>query len=83
MKFIMELNTIKTKSILNFGSNAFVINSFSKYFCMPGWRLGWAVVPKISRNFLKLSQNFFISTGNISQYSALKLLIVLIILIKL
>jgi len=63
----------RSKSILNFGSNAFVINSFSKYFCMPGWRLGWAVVPKkLQDNFLKLSQNLFISTGNISQYSALK-----------
>ncbi|MBD23343.1 MAG: 1-aminocyclopropane-1-carboxylate deaminase [Alphaproteobacteria bacterium] len=62
-----------SKSILNFGSNAFVINSFSKYFCMPGWRLGWAVVPtNLQNNFLKLSQNLFISTGNISQYSALK-----------
>ena len=40
---------------------------------MPGWRLGWAVVPKkLQDNFLKLSQNLFISTGNISQYSALK-----------
>ena len=62
-----------SKSILNFGFNVFVINSFSKYFCMPGWRLGWAVVPdKLQSNFLKLSQNIFISSGNISQYSALK-----------
>ena len=63
----------QTKSILNFGLDAFVINSFSKYFCMPGWRIGWAVVPEnLKSNFLKLSQNLFISTGNISQYSALK-----------
>ena len=62
-----------SKSILNFGFNTFVINSFSKYFCMPGWRLGWAVVPdQFQRNFLNLSQNIFISSGNISQYSALK-----------
>ena len=40
---------------------------------MPGWRLGWAVVPdQFQRNFLNLSQNIFISSGNISQYSALK-----------
>ena len=40
---------------------------------MPGWRLGWAVVPdQFQSNFLKLSQNIFISSGNISQYSALK-----------
>ena len=39
---------------------------------MPGWRLGWAIVPvEIKDNFLKLSQNLFISSGNIAQYSAL------------
>ena len=63
----------KTKSILNYGSKAVVINSFSKYFCMPGWRLGWAVVPdQFIDNFLKLSQNLFISSGNLAQYSAIK-----------
>ena len=62
-----------SSSVLNFGSKVFVINSFSKYFCMPGWRLGWAVVPKnFKENFLKLSQNLFISAGNIAQFSALK-----------
>ena len=40
---------------------------------MPGWRLGWVVVPEIlEKNFLKLAQNIFISSGNIAQYSALK-----------
>ena len=40
---------------------------------MPGWRLGWAIIPKeLKENFLKLSQNLFISSGNIAQYSALK-----------
>ena len=63
-----------SKSILNFGQKAIVINSFSKYFLMPGWRLGWAVVPdSMKENFLKLSQNLFISSGNIAQYSALKI----------
>ena len=63
----------KTKSILNYGSKAVVINSFSKYFCMPGWRLGWAVVPdQFIDNFLRLSQNLFISSGNLAQYSAVK-----------
>lgn len=61
-----------SKTMLNFGPNTIVINSFSKYFCMPGWRLGWAIVPvDIKDNFLKLSQNLFISSGNIAQYSAL------------
>ncbi len=63
-----------SKSILNFGQKAILINSFSKYFLMPGWRLGWAVVPdSMKENFLKLSQNLFISSGNIAQYSALKI----------
>lgn len=63
----------KTPSILNFGDNAIVINSFSKYFCMPGWRLGWVIVPEVLKdNLLKLSQNLFISSGNIAQYAALK-----------
>ena len=59
--------------MLNYGNKAIVINSFSKFFCMPGWRLGWAIIPKeLKENFLKLSQNLFISSGNIAQYSALK-----------
>ncbi|MEE2695057.1 MAG: aminotransferase class I/II-fold pyridoxal phosphate-dependent enzyme [Pseudomonadota bacterium] len=62
-----------SSSMLNFGQNVIVINSFSKFFCMPGWRLGWVVIPKsLGKNFLKLSQNLFISSGNIAQYSALK-----------
>lgn len=40
---------------------------------MPGWRLGWVIVPEILKdNLLKLSQNLFISSGNIAQYAALK-----------
>ncbi len=33
------------RCVLEFAADAFVVNSFSKYFSMPGWRLGWAVVP--------------------------------------
>ncbi len=63
----------KTSSMLNFGEKSIVVNSFSKFFCMPGWRLGWVVITKeLIENFLKLSQNIFISSGNIAQYSALK-----------
>ena len=59
--------------MLNVGRNAIVVNSFSKYFCMPGWRLGWVIIPEsLKKNFLKLSQNLFISSGNIAQYSAIK-----------
>ena len=63
----------RLKSMLNYGNKAIVINSFSKFFCMPGWRLGWAIIPKeLKENYLKLSQNLFISSGNVAQYSALK-----------
>ncbi len=63
----------KACSMLNFGKNSIVINSFSKFFCMPGWRLGWSIVPKtLEKNFLKLAQNLFISSSNIAQFSALK-----------
>ena len=63
----------KSYSMYNFGKDVIIINSFSKYFCMPGWRLGWVVIPKtLIDNFLRLSQNLFISSGNIAQYSAIK-----------
>ena len=64
---------LELKSCLNFGDETIIINSFSKYFCMPGWRLGWVIVPKsLTKNLLKLSQNIFISSGNIAQFAAIK-----------
>jgi aspartate/methionine/tyrosine aminotransferase len=49
-----------------------VINSFSKYFCMTGWRLGWAVLPQKSvRDFEKLAQHLFISAPSAAQHAAL------------
>ena len=63
----------KTYSMKMFGPNVLIVNSFSKFFCMPGWRLGWVIVPKnLKGSFLKLSQNLFISSSNIGQYSAIK-----------
>jgi aspartate/methionine/tyrosine aminotransferase len=51
---------------------AIVINSFSKYFSMTGWRLGWMVVPEdLLRPIECLAQNFFISPPAISQHAAL------------
>ena len=62
-------------SIRRFGNTAIIINSFSKFFCLPGWRIGWVILTKSLReNFLKLTQNLFISTGSISQIAALKAL---------
>ena len=51
---------------------AIVINSFSKYFGMTGWRLGWVVVPEeISTDLEKLAQNLFICPSSIAQHAAL------------
>jgi len=48
-----------------------IINSFSKYFCMTGWRLGWAVLPPAAvRGFEKLAQHLFISAPSAAQVAA-------------
>ena len=49
-----------------------IINSFSKYFCMTGWRLGWVVLPESAvRGFEKLAQHLFISAPSAAQYAAI------------
>lgn len=63
---------VATPSILEIDPEAFVINSFSKYFGMTGWRLGWLVAPEAAVPELeKLAQNLFISMSTMSQYAAL------------
>src|SRR5215467_8950766 len=50
---------------------ALVINSFSKYFCMTGWRVGWMVVPEqLVRPIERLQQNLAISVPTLSQIAA-------------
>jgi aspartate/methionine/tyrosine aminotransferase len=50
---------------------AIIINSFSKYFCMTGWRIGWMVVPpSLLRAVERLQQNFAISVPTLSQIAA-------------
>ena len=59
-------------SVLAQVPEAVVINSFSKYFGMTGWRLGWVVVPeKIATDLEKLAQNLFICPSSIAQEAAL------------
>ena len=59
-------------SALEISDDCFVINSFSKYFSMTGWRLGWIVVPDdYIRQFERLAQNLFICAPHISQVAAL------------
>ncbi|MEA1652993.1 aminotransferase class I/II-fold pyridoxal phosphate-dependent enzyme [Nitrospirillum sp. BR 11164] len=53
------------------GEGAITVNSFSKYFSMTGWRLGWAVVPeRLVRAVECLAQNLYISPPTLSQHAA-------------
>jgi aspartate/methionine/tyrosine aminotransferase len=57
---------------LAFSDRVFVVNSFSKYFCMTGWRLGWFVAPaEYVREMERLAQNAFICVSAPAQYAAL------------
>ena len=57
-------------SALSLGDDIIVINSFSKYFNMTGWRLGWLVVPDgLVAQIEKLAQNLFICASSIAQHA--------------
>ncbi|UCD68076.1 MAG: pyridoxal phosphate-dependent aminotransferase [Betaproteobacteria bacterium] len=59
-------------STLEFADDVFVINSFSKYFCMTGWRLGWMVIPETYVDHIeKLAQNLYISNSDVAQQAAM------------
>lgn len=61
-----------SRSILSIDTDAFVVNSFSKYFGMTGWRLGWMVAPQDAlADVEKLAQNLFICPPSVAQYAAL------------
>ncbi|GLR68479.1 aminotransferase [Acidocella aquatica] len=58
-------------SAAQFSESAIVINSFSKYFSMTGWRVGWMVCPEeLVRPVERLAANFFVSPSYISQVAA-------------
>jgi aspartate/methionine/tyrosine aminotransferase len=58
----------KADTAAAFGDDPIVINSFSKYFSMTGWRLGWMVAPEdLMRAIESLAQNLFISPPTLSQ----------------
>lgn len=60
------------RSALALGDDLIVTNSFSKYFHMTGWRLGWLVVPEsLAPVFEKLSQNLYICASTLAQHAAL------------
>ena len=59
-------------SVLQVDDSAFVLNSFSKYFGMTGWRLGWLVAPPAAvADLEKLAQNLYISAPSMAQHAAL------------
>ncbi|WP_337184920.1 aminotransferase class I/II-fold pyridoxal phosphate-dependent enzyme [Shinella sp.] len=56
---------------LEFGDDAVIINSFSKYYCMTGWRIGWMVLPeKLVRPVERIAQSLYISAPELSQIAA-------------
>ncbi len=58
-------------SALEFTGRAIIVNSFSKYFSMTGWRLGWMVVPDdLARGVECLAQNIYIAPPTLSQWAA-------------
>lgn len=61
------------QSVLQLSQDAIVINSFSKFFGMTGWRIGWSVLPEsLMPTFEKIAQNLTISPTTISQFAALE-----------
>lgn len=61
-----------SSTALQWSNDVFVINSFSKFFGMTGWRIGWLVVPETFTGIIeKLIQNMFIATSTPAQYAAL------------
>jgi aspartate/methionine/tyrosine aminotransferase len=66
----------KPSTALGLPGEVAIVNSFSKYFCMTGWRLGWAVLPDSKkqarvREFEKLAQHMSICAPTIAQHAAL------------
>lgn len=58
---------------LSFGEDVTVINSFSKYYCMTGWRIGWMILPeKLVRPVERIAQSLYISAPEISQVAAVE-----------
>ncbi|MCZ6619198.1 MAG: aminotransferase class I/II-fold pyridoxal phosphate-dependent enzyme [Gammaproteobacteria bacterium] len=65
-------DSIDYRTGLELSDELFVLNSFSKYFGMTGWRLGWMVVPELALDGLsRLAQNLFISPSSIAQHAAI------------
>jgi len=63
--------TQTSASAAEFSSDVIVVNSFSKYYCMTGWRVGWMILPQsLVRRAEMLQQNLYISAPSLSQIAA-------------
>lgn len=68
----LTYDDFEAPTVLAIDDQAFVINSFSKFFGMTGWRLGWLVVPDGYTDVMdRLAQNLYLAAPTISQYAAL------------
>ena len=67
----LTFDPVRATSALAFGDDVICINSFSKYFGMTGWRLGWLVVPpSLVATVEKLAQNLYICASTVAQHAA-------------
>ncbi|WP_208999920.1 pyridoxal phosphate-dependent aminotransferase [Stappia sediminis] len=61
------------ETALRYSDKAIIINSFSKYYCMTGWRIGWMILPEmLLRPVERLAQSLYISAPYVSQIAAVK-----------
>jgi aspartate/methionine/tyrosine aminotransferase len=67
----LSWGTVEESTAAAFSESAVVVNSFSKYFSMTGWRIGWMVLPEsLLRPVECLAQNMFISAPHVAQVAA-------------
>ena len=63
---------MKAETALRYSPNVVIINSFSKYYCMTGWRIGWMILPEKARRSVEcLGQSLYISAPMLSQVAAI------------
>ena len=62
---------MKAETALRFSPNAVIINSFSKYYCMTGWRIGWMILPQLAQRSVEcLGQSLYLCPPMLSQVAA-------------
>ncbi|MDX5592678.1 pyridoxal phosphate-dependent aminotransferase [Pseudovibrio sp. SPO723] len=62
---------VQEETALRFSQKAIIINSFSKYYCMTGWRIGWMILPEeLVRPVERIAQSLYISAPQLSQIAA-------------